>query len=232
MALNIVKKIDNMVKIKNVIVSVSDKANLDIFVKKMTDINPEITFFSTGGTYKYLSGINGIKEGNNLLSVSDYTGQPEMQGGLVKTLDFRIYTGILAEKYNDIHMKDIEKSNSVLFDMVIVNLYPFEEAIRKKGATFEEARANIDIGGPCMLRAAAKNFHRVATVCDTLFYETIAEELGLKMGALSLKTRFSLSASAFRHTAKYDKMISDYLSETDYSLAENCYTISQQKEVE
>ena len=226
MSLNIVEKIDKNVKINNVIISVSDKTNLDHFIKKLIQINQDITIYSTGGTYKYLTSIEGIKEGKNLVSISDYTKQPEMQGGLVKTLDFRIYMGILSEKYNIEHKKDIERTSSIEFDMVIVNLYPFSSVIKKQDVIPEQARANIDIGGPCMLRASAKNFHRVASVCEPSQYDTIIKEMEENNSQLSLETRFKLACSAFAHTASYDTTIAKYLASINAVDFEKTYNIS------
>ncbi|MCL2704928.1 MAG: hypothetical protein FWE72_01830 [Spirochaetaceae bacterium] len=226
MSLNIVSEIDNNIKIKNVIISVSDKRNLDYFAQKLIKNNPDIKIYSTGGTYKYLTDIGGIKEGENLISISNYTRQPEMQGGLVKTLDFRIYIGILSEKYNIEHKKDIERTSSVEFDMVVVNLYPFDNVIKKDEVTPEEARSNIDIGGPCMLRASAKNFHRVASVCDPSEYEAIIKEMEENSGQLSLETRFKLSCSAFDHTASYDTTIAKYLASINAANFKKYYNIN------
>ena len=225
MGLTIVKEIDDFVKIRNILISVSDKSNLDIFINNLLRIIPDIKIFSTGGTYDYLSSIKGITEDKNLLQISDYTKQPEMQGGLVKTLDFRIYTGILSEKYNENHKNDLKRTKSIEFDMVIVNLYPFSDIIKNKSALPEEARTNIDIGGPCMLRASAKNFHRVTSVCNPSFYASIAEELKNSNGKISLKTRFKLAKDSFRHTSIYDKTISAYLSKISYKKMTECYRL-------
>ncbi len=225
MALNVVKEIDESVTIRSVIVSVSDKTMLDVFIKRLIVTNPGIKIYSTGGTYKYISEIEGIIIKENLFSISDYTGQPEMQGGLVKTLDYRIYTGILSEKYNKDHKNDMIRTQSIEFDMVIVNLYPFSQTVRKKGVTPEEARTNIDIGGPCMLRASAKNFHRVASICDPGDYKAVADELENNNGKISLKTRFDLAKRAFKHTAQYDKNISEYISTLDIDDIRKCYNI-------
>jgi phosphoribosylaminoimidazolecarboxamide formyltransferase/IMP cyclohydrolase len=177
MTLNIVERIDELVKVKHVLLSVSDKSGLDRLVPQLLDINPDIRFFSTGGTFARLSAILGDRAAGCLTQVSDYTGQPETQGGLVKTLDFRIYLGLLTETYNDDHQRDLTRTRSVPIDMVIVNLYPFAETIRQEGVTVEKARGNIDIGGPCMIRASAKNFIRVASVVDPSDYEGILSEL-------------------------------------------------------
>ena len=126
----------------------------------MLDINPRIKILSTGGTHKRIKEILGDRASGSLQQVSDYTGQPETQGGLVKTLDFRIYLGLLTETYNSDHQKDLKRTDSLAIDMVVVNLYPFKETISKQGVTCENARGNIDIGGPTMIRASAKNFIR------------------------------------------------------------------------
>ena len=158
------------------------------------------------------------------MQVSDYTGQPETQGGLVKTLDFKIYLGLLTETYNDAHQADLERTASVPIDMVVVNLYPFKETISKPGVTVEQARGNIDIGGPCMIRAAAKNFIRVASVVDPSDYETILSELQANNGAITLELRYNLARKAFAHTAIYDRTIADFLATKSIDDAQGCYT--------
>ncbi|MDC7124385.1 MAG: hypothetical protein PQJ46_02380 [Spirochaetales bacterium] len=211
MDLNRVNKIDDFVKVKNILVSVADKTNIESFIKNLLKINPEINIFSTGGTYTKINSFLDEKEKKNLKKVSEYTGQPEMQGGLVKTLDFKIYLGLLSETYNDFHKEDLKRTSAVEIDMVVCNLYPFEETIKKEGINIEDARSNIDIGGPCMLRASAKNFLRVASVCDPKDYDKIIKELENNDGAISFDYRLKLSRKTFNHTANYDKAISEYL---------------------
>ena len=212
MALNIVEKIDDLVTVNHVLASVSDKAGLERLIPGLVKINPRVKIYSTGGTYNAIRDLLGAeKAAGNLISVSDYTGQPEMQGGLVKTLDYRIYLGLLSESYNPSHQADLARSGSVPIDMVVVNLYPFRETIAAPGATPEAARGTIDIGGPCMIRAAAKNFHRVAALSDPADYPWIVRELEESRGSLSLATRFMLAQKAFRLTAGYDAAIADYL---------------------
>ena len=164
--------------------SVFDKAGLDGFVRGLLSAVPDALILSTGGTFAALEKSLGASAARSLRQVSDYTGQPEMQGGLVKTLDFKIYLGLLAETYNPEHQKDLSRAGAAHIDMVVVNLYPFEKASSAAGATLEDARANIDIGGPCMIRAAAKNFHRVAAVTDPGEYAAILRELSRKPGHL------------------------------------------------
>jgi len=225
MSLNIVEKIDDKVRVKHVLMSVSDKTGLETLVPGLVAINPDVKIYSTGGTHKAIADLLGAKAGKNLVSVSDYTGQPEMQGGLVKTLDFKIYLGLLSETYNDAHVTDLKRTKAVAIDMIVVNLYPFAKTVAKPGVKPEEARTNIDIGGPCMVRASAKNFLRVASVTDPADYGRILDELKKTGGLVSLKTRLELSQKAFRHTAAYDKAISEYLGARPYAEVAACYKL-------
>jgi phosphoribosylaminoimidazolecarboxamide formyltransferase/IMP cyclohydrolase len=211
MSINVVERIDDRVRVRHMLVSVSDKSGLDAFVPELVRLNPDLRIFSTGGTFTHLQKILGGHAGRNLTQVSDYTGQPETQGGLVKTLDFKIYLGLLTETHNDAHRADLQRTGSVPIDLVAVNLYPFRETIARAGVTVEQARGNIDIGGPCMIRAAAKNFIRVAAVVDPADYPLILSELKAGSGALPLALRFRLAQKAFAHTADYDRAIADYL---------------------
>ena len=223
MGINFVEKIDNLVKVKTVLISVSDKSGLETLVPGLVGINPDIRILSTGGTYNKIKEILGNESTAILTQVSDYTGQPETQGGLVKTLDFKIYLGILTETYNDSHQNDLQRTDASPIDMVIVNLYPFEETIKKDGVTPEMARGNIDIGGPCMIRASAKNCLRVASVVDPSDYDTIIAELTSNKGMTTLETRFRLAQKAFNHTAAYDRAIADYLAATSSDALRECY---------
>ena len=222
MSINIVDKIDDRIKVKHLLVSVSDKKGLESFIPELVGINPGIRIYSTGGTFTKLKEILGSKA-SCLTQVSDYTGQPETQGGLVKTLDFRIYLGLLTETYNEAHKADLERTKSVPIDMVVVNLYPFKATISKQGVTPEEARGNIDIGGPCMIRASAKNFLRVASVVDPGDYGRIVSELKENDNKISLKSRFELAVKAFAHTAAYDGTIADYLAGRTFEEVKGCY---------
>lgn len=208
--LNIVEKIDNRIPIRRVLISVSDKTGLEEFVTGLIDICPNVVFYSTGGTYAAIEKILGEKS-SHLQAVSDYTGQPEMQGGLVKTLDFKIYMGLLSETYNEAHQADLKRISAVEFDMTVVNLYPFVQTVARPDITIEQARTNIDIGGPCMLRASSKNFLRVAVVCDPADYSDLLAELKRTAGALSLSTRLRLAKKGFAHTAAYDSAIASFL---------------------
>ncbi len=222
MSVNTVDKIDDSVKVNHVLISVSDKKGLNHLVPGLIEINPEIKIFSTGGTYSKIKELLGTDTGS-LTQVSEYTGQPETQGGLVKTLDFKIYLGLLTETYNDSHQEDLKRTNAVPIDMVVVNLYPFKETISKQGVTAEQARSNIDIGGPCMIRASAKNFLRVASVVNPGDYETILKEMKNNSGSIRLSLRYRLAQKAFEHTAVYDRTIADFLGASSFDAASKCY---------
>jgi len=223
MGMNIVDRVDDRVPVRHALVSVSDKTGLGNFVPQLRRSCPELRFFSTGGTHARLAEILGADAHGHLTAVTDYTGQPETQGGLVKTLDFKIYLGLLTETYNNAHQQDLARTSAVPIDLVVVNLYPFRETIANAGVTPEMARGNIDIGGPCMVRAAAKNFLRVAVVVDPDDYATLAEELAAGGGSVSLRTRYRLARKAFAHTAAYDRAIADYLKDTAFDEVAPCY---------
>ena len=223
MSMNVVEKIDDLVKVRHVLASVFDKSGLEGLMPELLRINPEIKLFSTGGTYTKIKEIIGDAAESCLTQVSDYTGQPETQGGLVKTLDFKIYLGLLTETYNDAHNDDIKRTGSVHIDMVIGNLYPFKETISKPDVTVEAARGNIDIGGPCMIRASAKNYIRVASVVDPSDYGEIISEMEANKGSIPLGLRFRLAQKAFEYTAAYDRTIADFLGSSAFDDVKGCY---------
>ena len=223
MTLNVVTRIDPLIAVGNVLISVSDKSHLNLLVTGLLEINPEVTLYSTGGTYNAIRGFLGDRAETCLKQVSEYTGQPETQGGLVKTLDFKIYLSILTETYNAEHQGDLARTGAVPFDMVVVNLYPFKQTIAKPDVTVEQARGNIDIGGPCMIRASAKNFIRVASVVDPEDYSAVLSEMKAANGRISLDLRFRLARKAFKHTADYDRMIAEYLSTRTIENVRECY---------
>jgi len=193
-----------MPKIKRALISVSDKTGLAEFAKALSDLGVEI--ISTGGTAKVLSDA-GIKVTN----VSDVTGFPEMMEGRVKTLHPKVHGGILADRTKPEHLQEAKEHEIQLIDLVVVNLYPFAKTVAKPDVTLEEAIENIDIGGPSMVRSAAKNFLSVTVVVDPQDYERVLEEMQKYGGETSYETRARLAAKAFTHTASYDSMISGYL---------------------
>ncbi len=222
---NRVVDVDDYVPIRNAIVSVADKRGLADLVRALVAACKGVTLYSTGGTFSYLEDTLGTAQRGQLSSVADYTGQPEMQGGLVKTLDFKIYLGLLSESYNEAHAADLRRTGAVTFDLVVSNLYPFEETVARPEASLEDARANIDIGGVTLLRAAAKNYLRVAVVSDPADYAELSGELARNGGRLSLERRFRLAQKAFAHTASYDSAIARYLQGRTPADARGAYTL-------
>ena len=190
-------------KIKRALISVSEKSGVLKFAQELVKNNVEI--LSTGGTAKLLLD-NNIP----VIEVSDYTGFPEMMSGRIKTLHPKIHGGILARR--DIDDEVMQKHSIGAIDLVVVNLYPFQETIAKKNVTLEEAIENIDIGGPTMLRAAAKNNAFVTVVVDNADYENVLEEIK-NTGGVSDKKRYELAVKTFAHTAQYDGAIANYLSQ-------------------
>lgn len=193
-----------MTTIKRALISVSNKAGIVKFAKALNDLR--IGILSTGGTARLLK-----KEGINVILVSDYTKFPEMMNGRVKTLHPYIHGGILALRENEEHVGEAKKHGIKLIDMVVVNLYPFEETISKENVSLGEAIENIDIGGPTMIRSAAKNHGNVAVVVNAERYDEIIKELKDNSNNLSKKTTSKLAVEAFQHTGRYDAIISNFL---------------------
>ena len=193
-----------MVKIERAIISVSDKEGIVDFSKKLVERGVEIV--STGGTASLLQ-----KNGIRTLSVSDVTGFPEMLDGRVKTLHPKVFAGLLARRDVPEHMDQIKKMGIDKIDMVVVNLYPFKQTVLKPEASLDEIIENIDIGGPSMIRAAAKNYGSVAVVTNPTRYGSILVEMEANGNQLDEATLRTLMLEAFRTTATYDSMISQYL---------------------
>ena len=184
-------------------VSVSDKTGLVPFVKGLQALGWDI--IATGGTQSLLES-SGVKT----TGISEVTGFPEILDGRVKTLHPKVHGGILARRDDPSHIKTLEEQGIELIDLVCVNLYPFRETIAKEGVTMEDAIEHIDIGGPSMVRSAAKNWHDVIIICDPADYCTVLAELKAD-GSTSLETRLKLSAKAYTHTAEYDMCIATYM---------------------
>lgn len=192
-------------KIQRAIVSVSDKANLSDLALCLKEYDVEI--LSTGGTKKYLDGI-----GANPVEVSAYTGFPEIMDGRVKTLHPKVHGGILNIRDNVQHQGAMKAHGIEHIDMIVVNLYPFKQVV-SKGCSFEDAIENIDIGGPSMIRAGAKNFKYVTVVVDPEDYPKVIGNMRENNGATTAELRFYLAKKVFYLTADYDRAIYEYLSE-------------------
>jgi phosphoribosylaminoimidazolecarboxamide formyltransferase / IMP cyclohydrolase len=194
-----------MTTIKRALISVSDKAGILEFAQVLRQFNVEI--LSTGGTAKLFRDHN-----IPVVEVSDYTGFPEMLDGRVKTLHPKVHGGILGRRDLPEHVSAMQQAGIPEIDMVVVNLYPFEATVAKPACTLEEAIENIDIGGPAMVRSAAKNWNDVAVLTDAAQYAGVAAEMKSSGGAIGQATRFVLSVAAFNRISNYDGAISDYLS--------------------
>jgi phosphoribosylaminoimidazolecarboxamide formyltransferase / IMP cyclohydrolase len=193
------------ITIKQALISVSDKAGVVELARALAGRGVRI--LSTGGTARLL-GESGIA----VTEVGDYTGFPEMLDGRVKTLHPRIHAGILARRDLPAHLTAIDQAGIEPIDLVVVNLYPFAQTVARPECTLDEAVENIDIGGPTMVRAAAKNYPGVAVVTDPADYGSVMDELDARGGALSVETRLALAKKAFAHTASYDAAIGNYLT--------------------
>lgn len=205
---------------KRALVSVSDKTGLIPFVKKLVDAGVEI--ISTGGTKKLIEDA-----GLPVRSVSDVTGFPEILDGRVKTLHPAIHGGLLAVRDKESHMAAIAEHDIHPIDFVVVNLYPFKETISKPDVAYEDAVENIDIGGPSMLRSAAKNHRSVTVVCDPADYDTVAEALA--GGDIPFELKQKLAAKVFRHTAAYDALIADYFTKQTGDVFPEKLTLTYEK---
>ena len=191
---------------KRALISVSDKTNIVEFAKGLEKHGFEV--ISTGGTYTHLKN-NGVR----CISIEDVTQFPEILEGRVKTLHPKIHGGLLSKRGNELHDKHVAENNIEYIDLVCVNLYPFEATVKKEGVSEEEIIENIDIGGPSMLRSAAKNFNDVAVVTDINDYDRVLSEL--EQGGITYETRRALAIKVFNTTASYDAAIANYFNKKD-----------------
>ena len=193
-----------MKKIKRALISVSDKKNLKDLLKILTKYKIEL--ISSGGTYKEIKKLNF-----KCLEVSEYTGSPEILGGRVKTLHPKIHAGILSKRNNKSHEKELKNNNFHEIDLVIVNFYPFEKTLEQTTNHLKIVE-NIDVGGPTMVRAAAKNYNDVTVITSSNQYAELIDEINLHRGSTSLAFREKMSLEAFSETAYYDAVISNYFN--------------------
>ncbi len=196
-----------MPRIKRALISVTDKTGVADFAKALHEMGVEI--ISTGGTARVIR-----EAGVPVTDVSEVTGFPEMLDGRVKTLHPKIHGGILAIRSNPEHMRQLKEQGIKPIDLVAVNLYAFEKTV-ERGASLDEAIENIDIGGPTLLRASAKNFRDVTVVVDPADYGRVLEEMKQNNGETTLRTRFELARKVFETTSRYDTAIHEYLKGID-----------------
>jgi len=196
-------------KIERALLSVSDKSGIVELAQGLHQYGVEL--LSTGGTAKVLR-----EAGLPVMDVSEYTGFPEMLDGRVKTLHPKVHGGLLFLRGNEKHEAIVKAHGIKPIDLVVVNLYPFEQTIAKPGCTFADAIENIDIGGPAMLRSAAKNHNDVTVVVDPKDYAVVLKEMAENDGCTRLDTRLKLATKVFRKTGEYDSAIADYLEKKPY----------------
>jgi phosphoribosylaminoimidazolecarboxamide formyltransferase/IMP cyclohydrolase len=194
-----------MRKVERALISVSNKEGIVEFARQLKEMGIEI--ISTGGTGKLLR-----ESDIPVIRVSDLTGSPEMLDGRVKTLHPKIHGALLALRDNPLHRREMEDHGIKPIDLVVVNLYPFEQTVSQEDVTLEQAIENIDIGGPSMIRSAAKNYQDVAVVVDPARYADVLEDLRANDGAISKELRMALAAEAFERTAYYDSIIFTFLA--------------------
>ncbi|MBG9810479.1 phosphoribosylaminoimidazolecarboxamide formyltransferase [Bacillus endophyticus] len=206
---------------KRALISVSDKNNVVELAQNLVELDFEI--ISTGGTKRTLEE-NGV----DVMSVSDVTGFPEILDGRVKTLNPYVHGGLLARRNDENHIAQLNEHNITPIDLVVVNLYPFQETIAKENVTLQDAIENIDIGGPTMLRSAAKNYESISVLVDPTDYSKVVEELK-ENGNVSLETNEYLAAKVFRHTASYDALIAEYLTKRTGEEAPEKLTVTFEK---
>lgn len=207
--------------IKRALVSVSNKEGLVPFVKGLIENGIEV--ISTGGTKQTLEE-NGVE----VIGISDVTGFPEIMDGRVKTLHPNIHGGLLAVRDNEDHLKQLEEHEITPIDLVVVNLYPFQQTIAKPDVAFADAIENIDIGGPSMLRSAAKNHQYVAVVVDPADYDAVLAEIS-QSGSVSFERKQRLAAKVFRHTAAYDAVIAEFLTNVVGEESPESFTVTYEK---
>jgi len=218
-----IHQVVNLIKPEHVLVSVFDKSGLEDLVRGILEVSPSAKFYSTGGTGKKIAEILGDNASKNYIPVEEFTGAPEMEGGLVKTLHPKIHAGLLAERGNPAHEEYLYKilagmggRPGVYFDIFVGNLYPFTSVIAKEGTTSETARVNIDIGGPAMTMASAKNWHSIAVLTSTSQYAGFIGSLKKQNGRISLEQRFKLAAEAMQSIGEYRTAIGRYFSALDF----------------
>ncbi len=194
-------------KIKRALISLTDKSGIEAFASELAKLGLEL--LSTGGTAKKLRNA-GLK----VVDVSEFTGFPEILDGRVKTLHPKVHGGILNQRKNPSHQRQCDEHNLENIDMVVVNLYAFKQTVADPACTVEDAIENIDIGGPAMLRAAAKNYRDVTVIVDPADYSLVLDELRLH-GNTSLRTRFYLMRKVYALTGEYDNAISEWMEKVD-----------------
>jgi phosphoribosylaminoimidazolecarboxamide formyltransferase / IMP cyclohydrolase len=217
------QKVVDRIKPWNILVSVFNKFGLERIIQGILEVNPGAKFYSTGNTGKKIKEVLGNEAANRYVSIEDFTGSPEMEGGLVKTLHPKVHAGLLAERGNPAHEEFLDKTFAkdgsmpgVYWDIFVGNLYPFNKVITEEKCSPEIARINIDIGGPAMTMAAAKNWPSVAAVTDPALYSLFIRDLKKNVGT-TLEQRFNLAVNAMKMIGYYRMAIGMYFDKLDFN---------------
>lgn len=217
------KKFEDLVKVRNVIVSTADKRGLGELAVRLVEINPQVRFYATGGTYSVVREALGAKAAQRVVEMNRYTTQPVTHAGLARTIDFKIYIGLLADPFNPVHVLDLSSAGAAFFDMVISNVHLHSSLSEGREPGVEDVRSTIDIGGPGMIRAGVRNFLRVAVLSDPDDYTRVLDHVREHGGATSLDLRIELARKAFRLLSRNDESIADYLDRLEVGAVRASY---------
>jgi phosphoribosylaminoimidazolecarboxamide formyltransferase/IMP cyclohydrolase len=217
------KKYEDLVKVRNVIVSTADKRGLGDLATRLVDLSPQVRFYATGGTHAVVREALGPRAAQRVVEMNRYTTQPVTHAGLARTIDFKIYIGLLADPFNPVHVLDLSSAGAAFFDMVISNVHLHSDLLAAGEPEVEVARSNIDIGGPGMIRAGVRNFLRVAVLSDPDDYARVLDHLREHGGATTLDLRLELARKAFRLLSRNDAAIADYLDRLDGAAVRAAY---------
>ena len=223
-----VTTVKDRVPVKHAFITLFNKTGSETLVEELFEICPGLIVFSSGGTYAYLKKhFTGTKRVSQLVDVSDYTGMPETDGGLVKTLHHKMFLGYLTETFSELHNADLKRENAVPIDLVIVDLYPFDKVVSNPESSIEQCRGNIDVGGPSALRAAAKNFLRVMTVpkYSPKGYAELLANLRNLNGNTDISNRIRGFQETFSVLAQYDSEVAQFANSVSLENFKEVYDI-------
>ena len=221
-----IQRIEELVPLRNAIVTVADKTGLDRFAQRLVRVCPQVRFYATGGTYAVLRESLGATSAQRVVEMTRYTTQPVTHAGLARTIDFKLYIGLLADPFNNVHVQDLSSAGAAFFDMVVSNVHSLDELTEEGRADPEAVRLNLDIGGPGMLRAGVRNYLRVANVVDPQDYERIADHIEENGGNTALDLRLELARKALRLVARNDLAMADYLDQLEGDRVRSRYTMA------
>ncbi len=217
---------EDLVSVRNVIVSTADKRGLEEFAPRLVELCPQVRFYATGGTFALLKECLGPLAAQRLVEMTRYTTQPITHAELARTIDFKIYIGLLADPFNPTHVQDLSSAGAAFFDVVISNVHLYEDLIYEGDPDPETVRGAIDIGGPGMIRAGVRNYLRVATIVDPDDYNGFLDHIESNDGQSRLNLRLDLARKAFHLIAKNDSELAEYFGRLDVETLKDVYSES------